>query len=477
MLHALTTEALATLFESTVATLPTSAVVTRPMQIQIDEPFISLAALQAIFEAVKILFAFAFGACVGSLSNVLVYRIPLGLDYVSPQSRCTNCDTRLTWRENIPIFGWLFLRGKCRFCNSPVSAEYPIVETFMALLWAAVWIVCYTERGTWLGDLVMPIRPEWAMGGFVETWPIYIAIVTLFACLTCATLVDWRTFTIPQQFTTFPVIIAVIAHPLWAWYVSANIPGGTLRQTAWVPGWSIATFGEYGWPWLGAAIGGTLGLAFANLALWRKWLQRSFADYGVWEKAHIEKLDAEGKDPTNAENWTAYPHARREMLRELLFVGMPLAAGLAGFALAQKLAGPWVYNPNTFAMETNATVPLALQVLTGTLLGYLIGGGVVWLFRILGSLGFGKEALGLGDVHLMAAVGAVLGWIDPVIAFFGGAILGMIIFGLQLISGKGADKVMPFGPPLAMATVLLFFAKPAFEALASWAMKTPINLP
>jgi prepilin signal peptidase PulO-like enzyme (type II secretory pathway) len=81
----------------------------------------------------------------------------------------------------------------------------------------------------------------------------------------------------------------------------------------------------------------------------------------------------------------------------------------------------------------------------------------------------------------MAAVGAVLGWIDPVIAFFGGAILGMVIFLIQLFRNKDTDKdtgrVMPFGPPLCMAVVLLFFAKPAFEALASWAMKTPIDLP
>ena len=447
-----------------------------------SDPLITLEALQLTFEVIKVLFAMAFGACVGSLSNVLVYRIPLGLDFISPQSRCTNCDTKLTWRENIPIFGWLFLGGRCRFCKSPVSAEYPLVEAFMAGLWGLTFVVCYTDRATWLGKLVLPVRPEWAYGGFDQTWPIYIAIVMLFACLTCATLVDWRTFTIPPIFTNVPVVLAVVAYPLWAWYISTQ-PGGLLQQTS--PGhtWSLATFGEYGWTWLGAALGGVAGLILANLALKFKLMRRSFEDYTAWEKEWLTKLEQEGKDPNNPENWIAYPHARREMLREILFVGFPLAFALAGFALAHKLAGPWIYNPNTFAMETsaNAAVPLALQVLTGVLMGYLVGGGVVWLFRILGSLGFGKEALGLGDVHLMAAVGAVLGWIDPVIAFFGGAILGMVIFLIQLFRNKDTDKdtgrVMPFGPPLCMAVVLLFFAKPALEALASWAMKTPIDLP
>lgn len=428
------------------------------------------------FEVIKVLFAMAFGACVGSLSNVLVYRIPLGLDFVSPQSRCTNCDTRLTWRENIPIFGWLLLRGRCRFCKSPVSAEYPIVEAFMAALWGLTFIICYTDRSTWLGNLVMPLRPEWAYGGFEQTWPIYVCIVMLWACLTCATLVDWRTFTIPPLFTNVPVILAVVAYPLWAWYISRQ-PGGSLQMTSPGHSWSIATFGEYGWAWLGAALGGVLGLIIANILLRYKVLRRSFEDYGPWEKEWLSKLEQEGKDPNNPENWIAYPHARREMFRELLFVGFPLAFALAGFAIAHNLAGPWVYDANTLSMVSGATVPLVWQVLTGVLLGYLIGGGIVWLFRILGSLGFGKEALGLGDVHLMAAVGAVLGWIDPVIAFFGGAIIGMIIFLVQLLRGKSGGKVMPFGPPLCIAVVLLFFAKPAFEALASWAMKSPIDLP
>ncbi len=436
----------------------------------------SLETLQMTFEVIKVLFAMAFGACVGSLSNVLVYRIPLGLDFVSPQSRCTNCDTRLTWRENIPIFGWILLRGRCRFCKSPVSAEYPIVEAFMAALWGLTFIVCYTDRSTWLGNLVMPLRPEWAYGGFEQTWPIYVCIVMLWACLTCATLVDWRTFTIPPLFTNVPVLLALIAYPLWAWYISRQ-PGASLQMTS--PGhtWSIATFGDYSWAWLGAALGGVLGLIIANILLMYKVLRRSFEDYAPWEREWLSKLEQEGKDPNNPENWIVYPHARREMLRELLFVGFPLAFALAGFAIAHNLAGPWVYNANTLRMEADSTVPLVWQVLTGVLLGYLIGGGVVWLFRILGSLGFGKEALGLGDVHLMAAVGAVLGWIDPVIAFFGGAIVGMIIFLVQLLRGKEGGRVMPFGPPLCIAVVLLFFAKPAFEALASWAMKSPIDLP
>ena len=71
-------------------------------------------------EVTKILFVLAFGACIGWLVNVLVYRMPLGLGVVTPPSRCPSCETQLTWRENIPVFGWLRLLGKCRFCRSPI---------------------------------------------------------------------------------------------------------------------------------------------------------------------------------------------------------------------------------------------------------------------------------------------------------------------------------------------------------------------
>jgi leader peptidase (prepilin peptidase)/N-methyltransferase len=108
----------------------------------------------------------------------------------------------------------------------------------------------------------------------------------------------------------------------------------------------------------------------------------------------------------------------------------------------------------------NAPLALWVQVLAGVLLGYLVGGAVVWLVRIFGSLAFGKEAMGMGDVHLMAAVGACLGWVDSTIAFFGAAFVGLAwtLLG-ALFSGK-VTRQMPYGPYLAAATLLVLVFKP-----------------
>jgi leader peptidase (prepilin peptidase)/N-methyltransferase len=77
--------------------------------------------------------AVLFGATIGSFLNVCIYRLPLGQSIVWPGSRCTSCGRALSWFENIPILGWVVLRGRCRTCRAPVSAMYPIVEAVTAV--------------------------------------------------------------------------------------------------------------------------------------------------------------------------------------------------------------------------------------------------------------------------------------------------------------------------------------------------------
>jgi leader peptidase (prepilin peptidase)/N-methyltransferase len=88
-----------------------------------------------------LVYAGLLGACVGSFLNVVIYRLPLGQSLVSPPSRCPNCGNRLKWYDNIPIFGWLLLGGRCRQCKKPISIQYPIVELITALLFVlVVWL-------------------------------------------------------------------------------------------------------------------------------------------------------------------------------------------------------------------------------------------------------------------------------------------------------------------------------------------------
>src|SRR5919109_371394 len=75
------------------------------------------------------------GLCVGSFLNVCILRLPRDQSLVRPRSTCPHCRQPIAWRDNIPVFSWLWLRGKCRWCHKPISIQYPIVEASVGLLW------------------------------------------------------------------------------------------------------------------------------------------------------------------------------------------------------------------------------------------------------------------------------------------------------------------------------------------------------
>ena len=83
---------------------------------------------------------FIFGTIIGSFLNVCIYRIPVGMSVVKPRSRCGSCGKTLTGIDMIPIFSWLFLKGKCRSCQSKVSMRYPLIEALEGVLFLCVFL-------------------------------------------------------------------------------------------------------------------------------------------------------------------------------------------------------------------------------------------------------------------------------------------------------------------------------------------------
>lgn len=83
------------------------------------------------------IYAFVIGAMIGSFLNVCIYRWPAGQSVIRPRSRCPSCGNPLAWYDNIPIFSWLALRGRCRNCGVPIPVQYPIIELTVALIWTA----------------------------------------------------------------------------------------------------------------------------------------------------------------------------------------------------------------------------------------------------------------------------------------------------------------------------------------------------
>jgi leader peptidase (prepilin peptidase)/N-methyltransferase len=462
-------------------------------------------------------FVFAYGACIGSLINVVVYRRPRGISIVTPPSRCPSCNTRLSWRDNIPVLGWLLLRGRCRYCQARISPEYPIVEAAVGLLFCLFFFVWYMlpdlYPARFLGLNWMAMVPDWARNDASVTWPTFLLLLILLSCLVAMTIIDARTFTIPLELTWIPAAAAILIHPIHAAFVGM-LPHRAWMDDRWGP---IPTPGRWHWDWVVAAIGGLIGLGIGLLLLRVGLIRRSFADYSEWEKSVTARLQpataaptlpesppesrgaaslpiskpepsspagvtlTPAHDPAPADLWIQYPHARREMIKELAFLAPAAALFFGGLYLGRFLSGlhvnaqgVWALNPG---MPLGFVIPVWVDALSGALLGYLIGGGLVWGVRILGSLAFGKEAMGLGDVHLMAAVGACLGWIDSTLAFFGAAFVGLAWVLLGTIFGGGLRRTMPYGPYLAVSTVLVQLGKPLVEAGLSRMFGHPVNLP
>ena len=386
-----------------------------------------------------------WGACVGSFLNVVIYRLPAGISVVSPPSRCPGCGTKLAAYDNVPVLGWLWLRGRCRTCNMKISVQYPLVELATAVLFGGLTYAYYFTD----------LRPAFAGSGIAATWPVLAVHLTLIACMVAATMIDAKLYIIPLSLPWLASLVAVVGLPLAVGlqWIPAELVRLADAREAWeqlVPAASWhATF---------SAIGGAIGLAVAVVLLRLKVLPLSFAE---------EVELPEGADPDDPNLILVHPHPRREVSKELLFVALPLLGCIAGWVTA----GLWLSAETDGAQLAFNSIKwtVALKTLGGVLLGYLVGGWIVWATRILGTLGFGKEAMGLGDVHLMAAVGAVIGWRDVILAFFiapfFGILAAILMAGLAALV-KGKVRVIPYGPYLCAASVVVMvWRTPIWDAI------------
>lgn len=86
-------------------------------------------------------FVFLYGIIIGSFLNVCICRIPRGESIVTTGSHCMNCNHKLRWYDLFPLFSWLFLRGRCRYCGAKISCQYPVVEMANGVLYLLVFSV------------------------------------------------------------------------------------------------------------------------------------------------------------------------------------------------------------------------------------------------------------------------------------------------------------------------------------------------
>lgn len=165
---------------------------------------------------------FFFGASVGSFLNVVVWRLPRGETLIWRPSRCPRCGAGIRALDNIPVFGWLKLRGRCRVCRTPISRRYPIVEFVTGALFLLLAILELFASG-----VNLPHSTARAYSRL--TWFVFdprAAMVALYAyhCLLVSILLSWSLIDhdrqrVPRGYVAFSLFLGIIA-PVVAVFVA-----------------------------------------------------------------------------------------------------------------------------------------------------------------------------------------------------------------------------------------------------------------
>ena len=188
-------------------------------------------------------FAGILGAIIGSFLNVIIHRVPREQSIVFPNSACPSCQTPLRAYDNIPIFSFLILGGKCRNCRKPISIRYPIVEALTALLFIAVTL----------------------HDGMSFALPFDLAFV---AALVALIFIDAEHMILPNVITYPGIVFAIIARVVLPYLAGPeqldDLPGLLFRIPPHFPVWSVSLIGAA----IGALIGG--GSLWLMGFLWEK---------------------------------------------------------------------------------------------------------------------------------------------------------------------------------------------------------------
>lgn len=385
-----------------------------------------------VIEPLLILFIFAFGACVGSFLNVVVYRMPRNESISFPPSHCPKCGKGIAWHDNIPIVSWLVLRGRCRHCGVKISPQYLLVEAATGLL----------VVGLYLAYFVFDVRAEAGALRLGGSLAMFIAHAALLCGLLACSLVDVKYFLVPLPVMWTVAIIgagagAVAPHPMLAHCSATNAA---------------------------LALAAGVGLLLAMWAVRKGWLPASMID----EEPPRPQAASAPPAATPVKNNRGRKNRRKkrgsvgatresginirvEMVKEIQFLAPAFVLALTAWLLLQWHPGLSRWWHDLFNPALHPQLAPRLGSVGGALFGFLIGGLWIWGTRILGSLAFGREAMGMGDVHILAGVGAVTGWITPSLAFFLAPVAGLA-FAIYLLLAK--KRELPYGPWLALGSLL-----------------------
>jgi leader peptidase (prepilin peptidase) / N-methyltransferase len=344
-------------------------------------------------KSMLLLAAFLTGAIVGSFLNVCIYRIPRDISLRKPaRSFCPHCEHAIPWAQNIPLFSWLALRGRCGYCKKPIGWRYPVVELLTAVLFA--------------------------VAAYFVAFPTLVAILVFLSVLVVITFIDIEFFLIPDVLSKGGLAAGLV--------FSLLMP--QLHHTS----SAITAIGRAA---AGALCGGLILYLVTELG------KVAFGRYKVFFSSSTPfsfEVDSDGEPQIliQDEAFTWSEHFFRKSDRILV--------------RADEVS----LNGKEFKdLELNFYVDRIVTTRETILLT-----AIVKLHGKMRYAEFPREAMGLGDVKLIAAIGAFIGWQGVLFTIPAASVLGAAVGLAALAFGKREwSAKIPFGPYLAAGAILWLF--------------------
>jgi leader peptidase (prepilin peptidase)/N-methyltransferase len=338
---------------------------------------------------------FSFGCIVGSFLNVCIYRLPLGMSIITPRSHCPHCKYSIPWYLNIPLVTWLALRGRCKNCGAPIAARYFVVELLTGVVFLSCWLA--------FGNTSYPL----------PSMPVALVYAVFLAGLIAATFIDFEHFIIPDEITFGGMVVGfAVSLVLPSLHDASTLIVGMRRS------------------FVGAIVGAAIIYGILRLGKWLFGRQRVklpmetkivFTDTSV----HLPDKEIPYDELFYRRSDVIVLHARTVELVDRGYQNVLVRLSPLALEIGEEKM-----NPND--------VPCLEAVSTEIVLP--------------------REAMGLGDVKFMGAIGAFLGWQGVVFSLMLSSMIGAVV-GVTLIAMRRREwsSRMPYGPYIALAAAIWIF--------------------
>jgi leader peptidase (prepilin peptidase) / N-methyltransferase len=345
---------------------------------------------------------FVFGCIVGSFLNVCIYRMPLGLSIVMPPSHCPHCRYSIPFYLNVPLVTWLWLHGKCKNCGAEISARYFIVE----FLTGVAFLSCWLKFG----------NPDYPF----QTMPVAFVYGVFLAGLIVATFIDFEHFIIPDEITFGGIVVGMIVSFLLPQLHDAASRGAGIWQS-----------------FLGAIIGA--GIVYAILRLGKLLFGRQKLKLPAETKIiftethlHFSGKEIPYEDLFYRKSDVIVLHARTVELIDRGYENV-----LVRLSPSSLEIGGEKMNPDDVPCMECVSAEIVLP----------------------------REAMGLGDVKFMSAIGAFIGWQGAIFSLAISSLIGSVVgCALILLRKREWSSRMPYGPYIAAAAAIWIFVGKKFLA-------------